>query len=53
VLWLRRLQLGGYPFQADELSLEEWIGLGRAADLLRRLEKLQEMKAMMPKRMGL
>jgi hypothetical protein len=26
---LRALQRGGYPFQADDLSIEEWIDLGQ------------------------
>lgn len=29
LLRLRDLQLGGYPFRADDLSIEEWIDLGQ------------------------
>lgn len=30
ILRLRRLQQAGYPFEANDLELEEWEDLGRA-----------------------
>lgn len=34
LLTLRALQRGGYPFSADDLSLEEWVDLGNLARAL-------------------
>lgn len=28
IWFLYRLQQGGYPFKADDLSIEEWLDLG-------------------------
>jgi hypothetical protein len=28
IWFLMRLQLGGYPFKANDLSIEEWIDIG-------------------------
>ena len=33
VVFLRTLQAGGYPFEAEELSLEDWLALGLAAEI--------------------
>jgi hypothetical protein len=41
VIYLHRLQSGGYPFQADDLSEEDWQDLGLAAQI----EKAQAAKA--------
>lgn len=39
-IWLLyRLQTGGYPFKADDLSMEEWLEIGVIKD---------EMEAMRP-----
>jgi len=38
-LWLYSLQRGGYPFQANDLSVEEWIRLGELR------EEIEAMKA--------
>ena len=35
LLRLRQMQTGGYPFRANDLTIEEWIDLGRLADVLR------------------
>ncbi len=35
LLHLAALQKGGYPLDADELSLEEWIDLGRIKEALK------------------
>ncbi|MBW2591840.1 MAG: hypothetical protein JRE58_02350 [Deltaproteobacteria bacterium] len=29
---LRRLRLAGYPFAADDLTVEEWMDLGKIDD---------------------
>lgn len=34
LLYLRSLQIGGYPLAADDLSLEEWMDLGRLKQTL-------------------
>jgi hypothetical protein len=39
LLELRRLQQGGYPFEADDLSLEEWEELGTINEIIAALEK--------------
>jgi hypothetical protein len=39
LLWLRRLQRGGYPFEANDLSLEEWEDLGLANEVIEASEK--------------
>jgi hypothetical protein len=36
LMYLRNLQKGGYPFKANDLSLEEWIDLGMLNDLIER-----------------
>ena len=33
VVFLRTLQAGGYPYEAEELSLEDWLALGLAAEI--------------------
>jgi hypothetical protein len=38
LLRLRGLQLGGYPFAADDLSLEEWTDLGQLKAALAALQ---------------
>jgi hypothetical protein len=35
LLRLRRLKLAGYPFCADDLTVEEWMDLGKIEELLR------------------
>jgi hypothetical protein len=35
LLRLRLLKTGGYPFRANDLTLEEWVDLGRISDALR------------------
>ncbi len=42
LLSLRRLQLAGYPFTADDLTLEEWGDLGWLNETLNRDEKRNE-----------
>lgn len=37
---LRRLRLGGYPLAANDLSMEEWLDLGRAEEFLRHQEQV-------------
>lgn len=34
ILRLRQLQQAGYPFEANDLELEEWMDLGRANECL-------------------
>ena len=34
LLRLRQMKNGGYPFEANDLTLEEWIDLGRIAEAL-------------------
>ncbi len=34
LLWLRRIQKGGYPFGANDHSLGEWADLGRVNEAL-------------------
>jgi len=29
LLWIRGLKNAGYPFQADDFPLDQWIDLGR------------------------
>jgi hypothetical protein len=31
---LYRLKKGGYPFAVDDLTLEEWQGIGEAVDAI-------------------
>jgi hypothetical protein len=46
-IWLlHRLQLSGYPFEADELDLEEWLAIGEMRDALH----ITEIEAMNAKR---
>jgi hypothetical protein len=35
LLRLRLLQAGGYPFRRNDLTIEEWMDLGRITDALR------------------
>ena len=53
VVWLRRLRNAGFPFAANDLDLAEWEALGRAEEIVRRIEKKQELQLMMPRKMGL
>ncbi len=34
LLWLHRLRLAGYPFRANDLSLETWLLLGLVARIM-------------------
>lgn len=34
---LRRLRMAGYPFEADDLTVEEWMDLGMLEDRLNNL----------------
>lgn len=34
ILFLYTLQSGGYPFQANELSIEEWLAIGEVKKIL-------------------
>jgi hypothetical protein len=33
-MYLYRLRRGGYPFQANDLDIAEWLALGEMADLM-------------------
>ena len=33
IRWLYRLRRAGYPFQPDDLSMDEWLGMGEYAEL--------------------
>jgi len=44
---IRRLQKAGYPFEANDLTLEEWDDLGTVNELIEQLEKEQMMKMRM------
>jgi len=35
LLHLSALQKGGYPFSADDLTLEEWVDLGQLKEALK------------------
>jgi len=35
LLYISSLQRGGYPFQANDLTLEEWIDLGRVNESIK------------------
>jgi hypothetical protein len=39
LLKLRRLQQGGYPFEANDLSLEEWEELGMVNEIIEQAQK--------------
>lgn len=34
IMYLYRLQRGGYPFTANDLDVAEWLALGEMADLM-------------------
>jgi hypothetical protein len=38
-LELRRLQQGGYPFEANDLTLEEWAELGTINEIIEQAQK--------------
>lgn len=38
IAWLRLLQAGGYPFQPDDLAVEDWQDLGQAVRIEREAE---------------
>lgn len=40
IVFLRRLQRGGYPFRANDLSVSDWLWLGRA-DVIEEQERLE------------
>jgi len=43
IVFLRELQRGGFPFGPDDLSLEDWLGLGLAARIEDRSRLLAEL----------
>jgi hypothetical protein len=45
-LRLRQLKLAGYPFRANDLTLEEWADLGNLEDVMAGKEKTQEIGRM-------
>lgn len=38
---LRRLRLAGYPLAVNDLSMEEWLDLGRAEEFMQRQKQAQ------------
>lgn len=36
LLQLRALQQAGYPFDADDLTYDEWLDLGRVNEILKK-----------------
>lgn len=44
ILWLRTLQHGGYPFQADTLPLSVWEDLGAANETIDSIREMQRMQ---------
>jgi hypothetical protein len=53
ILWLRTLQLGRYPFNQNDLSLEEWEDLGQANETIESIKSSQMAMAGMPRKMGM
>ncbi|HNR12064.1 MAG TPA: hypothetical protein PKM59_01990 [Thermodesulfobacteriota bacterium] len=48
ILDLRRLQLGGYPFEKNDLDYEEWCDLGTVADCIARINQQQTIIPVFP-----
>ena len=38
------MKLAGYPFRANELTVEEWADLGSLEEVMAEKEKMQEMR---------
>jgi len=38
IQWLYRLQQSGYPFEKDDLDIEEWLGIGEMREAIEELK---------------